>query len=263
MISIGQVCSQASESLASHIASLELQDYSGFTASVAAGHSLILIGEGNNLGLASAELGEKSLLEIDFVGGSLGHRRQFGGGRNQDICRAVGLNRNPDISVGDATAGLGRDAFVMALQGAHVSAHEKNPILISMLTWSLMRAIEVADQDKDQLVLRGALNRLRFLEADSSSELLKQSFDVVYLDPMFPDRDKSAKVKKEMQILHQLLSEDASSDQELFESCWSAANARLVVKRPAKAPMFAQREPHHQIMGKAIRYDVYVKRALI
>lgn len=261
MISIGQISPQASESLASHIAPLKLQNYSDFNTSIESGHNMVLIADGDNLGLASSKLGEKSLLEIDFVGGSLGHRRQFGGGRNQDICRAVGLNRHPDISVGDATAGLGRDAFVMALQGASVSAHEKNPVLMSMLSWSLMRAREMVDKENDQ-ALWAALNRLRFLEVDSSSELVSQNFDVVYLDPMFPDRDKSAKVKKEMQILHQLLSEDEGNEEALFDSCWSAANARLVIKRPAKAPMFAEREPHHQIIGKAIRYDVYVKKAL-
>lgn len=261
MISIGQISSLASEPLVSHIAPLALPNYSEFGASVEDGHSLVLIADGDNLGLAGAELGEKAPLAIDFVGGKLGHRRQFGGGRNQDICRAVGLNRNADISIGDATAGLGRDAFVMALQGATVSAHEKNPVLASMLSWSLAQARGVAGEEKDQ-PLEEALNRLCFLEKDSSSELLPQSFDVIYMDPMFPDRDKSAKVKKEMQILHQLLSEDEGNEETLFDSCWSAASARLVVKRPIKAPMFAQREPHHQIRGKTVRYDVYVKRAL-
>lgn len=261
MISIAQISSGASEPLARHLIRLELPQYSEFSSAVEAGHSLVLMADGNELCLASVVLGEKSPLKIDFRGGKLGHRRHFGGGRNQDICRAVGLHQNQGISVADATAGLGRDAFVMAQQGAKVTARERNPILSTMLAWALKSAQSAANQESDE-DLNAILSRLSISQADSIVELAPQSFDVVYLDPMFPERDKSAKVKKEMQILHQLLAEDGQNDEALFDSCWFAANARLVIKRPIKASFFAERNPHHQILGKSVRYDVYVKQAL-
>ena len=261
MISIGQISTNALQALSSHIRPLSLPVYGSYAEAVEDGCELILLAEGESLGLVSVGLGEKAALQIDFVHGKLGHRRRYGGGRNQDLCRAVGLNRKPDLCVADATAGQGRDAFVMALNGATVSGQEKNPILASMLNWSLGCATTMATEVQDADLI-AALERLSFSKADSAKHLTSQAFEVVYLDPMFPERDKSAKVKKEMQILHLLLSGDASSDEELFESCWSAAEARLVVKRPQKAPALAGRKPHHQILGKTIRYDVYVKKAL-
>lgn len=261
MISIGQISAQASEPLGSHMAPLSLPKYPDFDLAAEAGHSLLLIAKENQLALASADLGEKASLEIDFYGGSLGHRRQFGGGRNQDICRAVGLNKQTGLSICDATAGLGRDAFVMASQGARVLGMERNPVLASMLDWALIRAKLLADQEKDEDLIE-VLDCLEFRQADSGSELRTNDYDVVYLDPMFPTRGKSALVKKEMQILHQLLGESQNCDKSLFAACLSAAESRLVVKRPVKSECFAGQKPNHQIVGKTIRYDVYVNKAL-
>ena len=191
----------------------------------------------------------------------MGHRRAFGAGKKQDICRAVGLNRTNNLSIVDATAGLGRDAFVLACHGAQVTAYEVDAVLSSMLSWSLARAKEFSVEQNDVDLIE-SLKRLHFAQMDSSSDLAASSFDVVYLDPMFPHRDKSAKVKKEMQILQQLLLNTASNPEQLFKSCWQAAKSRLVIKRPSKALPFADQKPTHQIVGKSIRYDVYVKAAL-
>ncbi len=261
MLGIAQISVNASPALIEHLKPLLLPDSPNFNHARSAGFSLALIAEQDNLSLVSTELGEKIRLEIDFFAGKLRHRRHFGGGRNQDLCRAIGLHRNTSLKVGDATAGLGRDAFIMALHGARLSAYEKNPILERMLAWSLQLACQEALACSDVELLE-VLNRMSFHYADSSLRMSDLSFDVVYLDPMFPAREKSAKVKKEMQILHLLLAEDSYDEANLFASCWSAAQSRLVIKRPLKAPFFSGKPPNHQIVGKAIRFDVYVRKAL-
>ena len=53
-------------------------------------------------------------LRVDFVGGSVGHRLRFGGGRGQDLAKAMGLRSGKTPTVIDATAGLGRDSFLLA-----------------------------------------------------------------------------------------------------------------------------------------------------
>jgi 16S rRNA (guanine1516-N2)-methyltransferase len=86
--------------------------------------------------------------------------------------------------------------------------------------------------------------------------------DVVYLDPMFPERQKSALVKKDMRFFHSVVGDDSDADQ-LLQAALLIDCARAVVKRPIKAPLLANVKPSHQILGKSIRYDVYVKRKLV
>jgi 16S rRNA (guanine1516-N2)-methyltransferase len=83
--------------------------------------------------------------------------------------------------------------------------------------------------------------------------------DVVYLDPMFPARSKSAQVKKEMQVFHQLVGTDPDADQ-LLELARACAKKRVVVKRPRIAPELAAARPSYTLTGKSNRYDIYVAR---
>ena len=258
---IGQISSQASASLKAQLTPLSCSTFPNFETAMEFGCDFVLLAEGNRLRLANSELGEKAALEIDFFEGSLRHRRHFGGGRNQDLAKAVGLNRNPKISILDATAGLGRDSFVMALIGATLKANEKNEVLVTLLQWAHLSALEKAQADQDWELVE-VLERMRFRHRDTALDHESDQFDVVYLDPMFPERQKTAKVKKEMQILHQLLCEDQADDESLFAACIAAARSRLVIKRPLRAPAFADRSPQHQVRGKTVRYDLYVKQAL-
>jgi 16S rRNA (guanine1516-N2)-methyltransferase len=81
---------------------------------------------------------------------------------------------------------------------------------------------------------------------------------------MFPARTKTAAVKKEM-ALFQLLLEHSANAQDADELLlWALRQdtARVVVKRPAKAPQLAGIAPSHAISGKSVRYDIYVQRKL-
>lgn len=82
--------------------------------------------------------------------------------------------------------------------------------------------------------------------------------DVVYLDPMFPERRKSAAVKKKFQLLHRLES-PCENDEELLQAALSAHPKRVVVKRPVKGPFLAGVKPSYSLSGKAVRFDVIVR----
>lgn len=152
----------------------------------------------------------------------------------------------------DATAGLGEDSMLLAAAGFCVRMYERDAMLAALLRDALQRAREVPE-------LRDAVGRLDLVEGDSMEGLRGLEFrpDVVFLDPMFPQRKKSAAVKKKLQLLQQL--ESPCKDEAAFVEAALAAHPRkVVIKRPAKGPWLAGIKPSYSLQGKAIRYDVLV-----
>jgi 16S rRNA (guanine1516-N2)-methyltransferase len=191
-------------------------------------------------------------IKVDFVDGAVAHRRKFGGGRGQDIAKAVGLKHGFSPTVLDATAGLGRDAFVLACLGCKVIMMERNPVVAALLEDGLSRAAlhsETADLVEHNLSL---------IHASSLSDMasIKQP-DIVYLDPMYPHKEKSALVKKEMRIFQHLVGEDNDAD-ELLAPAIALAKYRVVVKRPTYAEPLAGKKPSTSISMKKNRFDIYV-----
>lgn len=199
-------------------------------------------------------------LSVDFVTGKAAHRRQFGGGRGQLIAKACGLARGVTPSVVDATAGLGRDAFVLAGLGAQVLLIERVTAIAALLEDGLARALrhsETADIAARMILRHGdAATSLARLVASAGF-----SPQVIHLDPMFPHREKSALVKKEMRLFRELAGDDDDAPR-LLEAALEVATHRVVVKRPRKAPPIVGPTPQHTLEGKTSRYDVYVHRSL-
>lgn len=208
-------------------------------------------------GLALQPLGKKApgAIKVDFGAGAVDHRRKFGGGAGQMIAKAVGVKISRPLTVLDATAGLGKDAFVLATLGCRVQMHERNEIVAELLADGLRRAQESLDCE-----LRAIVERLALVPRDSLTAL-DEPVDVVYLDPMFPDRVKSAGVKKEMAVFHQVVGKDPDADQ-LLPLARAVARYRVVVKRPRKAPFLNDETPSYQLSGKTSRYDIYVNAKL-
>jgi len=204
---------------------------------------------------------EQGVLAIDasFHGSGMDYRREKGGGRSELVAKAVGLKGNKCPTVIDATAGLGVDAFVLASLGCRVTLLERVPAVSALLQDGLARSRLVAAEQDDRL--EAILKRMQLIEGDSVEYLNRLSEvdfpDVIYLDPMFPERRKSAAVKKEMQIFHKLIGSDNDAE-EVFETALMRARDRVVVKRPRIAPALAGRAPSHVIEGKRNRYDVYL-----
>jgi len=193
---------------------------------------------------------------IDFSSGQITHRRLFGGGRGQTIAKAAGLNKTPPPVILDATAGMGKDAFVFASLGAKVILMERSPISAALLSDALQRAI--LDEDISDIIKRMSLiyGDARLLGSDKGVEL-NENPDVIYLDPMFPHRKKSALVKKEMLAFQSLIGDDIDSD-ELLDVCRKLAKKRVVVKRPIKAPYLDNQKPSLSMNMKKHRFDIYL-----
>lgn len=193
-------------------------------------------------------------IHVDFVNGALAHREQFGGGKGQAIAKAIGLKKFDRPTVVDASAGLARDAYVLASLGCQLTLIEQSPVLYCMLSDGIERALM---EDPD-----GAINNFTNLVYASSQLYLEHMDpdskpDVIYFDPMYPERKKSALVKKDMQILHKLIGTN-DDENELLEAALNHAKHRVVVKRPVHAEPLAGRKPTMAISSKKTRYDVYV-----
>jgi 16S rRNA (guanine1516-N2)-methyltransferase len=213
-------------------------------------------------GLALAQITAENVLSIraDFYSPTIGYRRQKGGGRGQMIAKAVGLAAGKLPTVLDATAGLGGDAFVLASLGCKLTMIERVPEVRALLEDGLQVAREWGEVNDHELVC--ILDRMQLIEANAHSyldELKVAEFrpDVVYLDPMFPARTKSAQVKKEMRVFHQLVGTDPDADR-LLERALACARQRVVVKRPRIAPVLADSKPSFTLEGKSNRFDVYL-----
>jgi 16S rRNA (guanine1516-N2)-methyltransferase len=215
-------------------------------AALAAGCDLVL---GHREGALSLwhPGGPETPLFVDFAGGRTGYRVAADRVRHEKLVRAMGSLPENGVVI-DATAGLGRDAAVLAAAGWQVLLLERQPVLHAMLSDGLRRA--------------GALaQRMRLVNADSVDWLTSHpvAAQAVYLDPMFPEREKSAAVKKDLAWLQQLSPiEETAGEALLLEAALTAAGKRVVVKRPLRAPLLPGRKPSHQLAGKTVRFDVYV-----
>lgn len=191
-----------------------------------------------------------SPLVIDFTSGAVAHRRQFGGGRGQALPRAIGLKGGKTPLVVDATAGLGRDAFLLASLGATVVMIERSAQMHALLADALERA---AESDVSEIIARMTL-----LHGDAKDLLADLSPEVVLVDPMHPPRGKSALVKKEMRQIREIVGVDEDAPA-LMKVALASARNRVVLKWPQKANfMEGLPKPSHQITGKSTRYDVFM-----
>ncbi len=195
---------------------------------------------------------------VDFVSARSRYRRRFGGGVRQTLARAVGLKANHRPDVLDATAGWGRDAFVLASLGCRVDMVERHPVVAALLADGLRRAAlepEVAAiVGRMRLHAGDACDYLGELPADATP-------DVVYLDPMYPQQSReSAAVKKDASLLRDLVG-DAPTEPRLLEAALARARERAVVKRPKGAPRLDERSPDAVISSANTRYDVYSTRS--
>jgi len=223
-----------------------------------------------HLSLIDSCLDERAQVIIDFAAGAANHRRRFGGGKSQTLAKSLGLDQKKALAVVDATAGLAGDSFVMACLGANVIMLERNPVLALMIDEALHSASQgVGNEDEE---LQSIVNQMQLIHLDSISWLRQQENDsqeVVYLDPMFPERRKKAAVKKEMQMLQSLLESSwaddnlrAAEEPELLEQARRTSLFRTVVKRPRHAPPLAGQKPGYSLEGKSTRFDIYPKRSI-
>ncbi len=228
----------------------------GFTFSPSSQDEFFLQLTPQHLQLVQSDKQSPGPIYIDFSSGQIAHRRLFGGGRGQTIAKAVAINKTPLPVILDATAGMGKDAFVFASLGAKVILVERSPIAAALLVDALQRAS--LDEEISEIINRMSFiyGDARLLGSDIGAEL-NENPDVIYLDPMFPHRKKSALVKKEMLAFQSLIGDDIDS-KELLNVCRRLAKKRVVVKRPVKAPYLDSQKPSLSMNMKKHRFDIYL-----
>lgn len=214
--------------------------------------SLVLRLDENGLSL----VGDGMMLRADFT--AMLPRLRPGKLQNELLVRAAKLKGAPSPKAFDATAGFGEDSLLLAAAGFDVTLYESDPVIAALLRDALERA-------KTHPELAGIVERMHVHEGDSIDRLRRMAEtepadempDIVYLDPMFPARSKSAAVKKKFQLLH-LLERPCSNQDEILEAALSVHPRKVIVKRPSKGPCLADRKPSYSLAGKAVRYDCIV-----
>ncbi len=227
------------------------------------GSGLALLQQAYHLELRQLDEPKVGAIVVDFTSDALTFRRLHGGGKKEAIAKAIGLKGKNSLHVLDATAGLGRDAFVLASLGCVVDMIERSPVVAALLQDGLDRAS--SDEElgawvpNHMCLFHGAALNLLQSWQDTNPPVARP--DVVYLDPMFPHRKRNAAVKKEMRLFQQLLGPDEDADL-LLAPALALAKSRVVVKRPTGAPFLASKKPQIEMLGKANRFDVYLTQII-
>jgi 16S rRNA (guanine1516-N2)-methyltransferase len=191
-------------------------------------------------------------LRVDFVSGAVAHRLRFGGGRGQSLAKAMGLRTGKTPKIVDATAGLGRDAFLLASLGAQVTMIERSDIMHALLVDGMARAEAEGGEFRD------IIGRMTLLKGDAKDLLADLAGEAVLIDPMHPPRKNSALVKRELRQVREIVGTDDDAA-DLVRVALACARNRVVLKWPAKAdPIDVGRPSSHKILGKSTRYDVFM-----
>jgi 16S rRNA (guanine1516-N2)-methyltransferase len=214
--------------------------------------------EDGRLTLCLPEEPEAGVLYVDFCSAKFNFRRNQPLG-SEAVVKAAGgcVSADSVHHLIDATAGLGEDAFLLAAAGWHVSMIEQSEVVHALLQDGLDRARRHAQDNRDSQLM-AVLDRLKLSECADSAVCMSTlpRAEVVYLDPMFPERLKTARVKKNRYLLQQLHGEEAEG-KSLLPIALRAA-PKVVVKRPRLASFLAGMQPASSRVGKSSRFDIYV-----
>ena len=191
-------------------------------------------------------------LRVDFVMGAVAHRLRFGGGRGQDIAKAMGFRNGNTPTIIDATAGLGRDSFLLASLGAQVTMIERSEKMHMLLEQGMERAFNEGGQ------FREIIERMTLLKGDAKDIIPTLTAEAILIDPMHPERKNSALVKQDLRQVRDIVGSDEDAA-DLVRLTIMHAQKRVVLKWPAKAdPIEGVQKCSHQILGKTTRYDVFM-----
>ena len=225
----------------------------------------------NGLYLTDGEL----TLRVDFC--EMKDRIRQANLERELIVKAVSVKGfDGQLKVLDATAGLGEDSFLLAASGFEVYLYEQDAVIAALLEDALMRATDAGSTDVTDDIRNTAL-RMHFTKGDSilamgelaaarsvglqeeAGQNRERIFDVIYLDPMFPERRKSAAVKKKFQLLQQL-ERPEMREEELLKAAVSLYPRKVVIKRPVKGPFLCGIKPEYSVKGNSVRYDIVIPR---
>ena len=192
------------------------------------------------------------MLKCSFIEGPILHRLKYGKGRGQNLAKAVGMKFNKNRNIIDATAGLGYDSFILASLGAKVTLIERSQKIHELLQNGIDEGISFGGE------IEKIINRMELLFGDSKDILPKLTPEVIMIDTMYKDRKKTALVKNNMRLVREIVGPD-SDYIELLKVALNCAKNRVVLKQPRYAePIKEITKCSHQILGKTIRYDIFM-----
>ena len=192
------------------------------------------------------------MLKCSFIEGPILHRLKYGKGRGQNLAKAVGMKFNKNRNIIDATAGLGYDSFILASIGAKVTLIERSQKMYELLQNGIDEGISFGGE------IEKIINRMELVFGDSKDILPKLTPEVIMIDTMYKDRKKTALVKNNMRLVRDIVGPD-SDYIDLLKVALNCATNRVVLKQPKYAePIKEIRKCSHQILGKTIRYDVFM-----
>ena len=192
------------------------------------------------------------MLKCSFIEGPILHRLKYGKGRGQNLAKAVGMKFNKNRNIIDATAGLGYDSFILASLGAKVTLIERSQKMHTLLQNGIDEGKSFGGE------IEKIVNRMELLFGDSKDILPKLTPEVIMIDTMYKERKKTALVKNNMRLVREIVGPD-SDYIELLKVALNCAKNRVVLKQPRYAePIKEIRKCSHQILGKTIRYDIFM-----
>ena len=192
------------------------------------------------------------MLKCSFIEGPILHRLKYGKGRGQNLAKAVGMKSNKNRNIVDATAGLGYDSFILASLGAKITLIERSEKMYDILQNGINEGILFGGE------IQRIINRMELLFGDSKDILPKLSPEVIMIDTMYKERKKTALVKNNMRLVRDIVGPDPDYI-ELLEVALNCAKNRVVLKQPRYAePIKDIKKCSHQIIGKTIRYDIFM-----
>ena len=188
-------------------------------------------------------------LRIDFTNPRFLERLRHAGKKTELVARAV--RAGGGLRVLDCTAGLAKDAFVLAFLGCEVTLVERSRVISILLRDGLKRAKQVPE-------LNLTVNRINLISGNSQSLMAEAGMrnDVIYLDPMFPEKRGVAAVRGPMQLLQRFVGKDEDA-RELLSLALSSGCKRVVVKRPLNSGEIILDAPAHVFKNKNICFEVY------
>ncbi len=161
--------------------------------------------------------------------------------------RAIG---NKVTTILDGTAGLGSDTLLLARMGYQVTAMERLPVFAALISDGVERINAAGTSLSIECY---------FADTRSVSKYFDERFDVVYLDPMFPEgRKSSVKVARPLTVLREFCKDDDSDTEELVATAFRWARKRVVVKRPNFAEPLIPERLSMSMRGNLVRYDIYL-----
>jgi 16S rRNA (guanine1516-N2)-methyltransferase len=192
---------------------------------------------------------EKGSLYFDLKKELSSHRQKNYSLKEEPLAKSLAIKKSDSNKmIWDATAGTGKDLmlikhFVLGTNTKMI-AFERNPLIYLLLFNGLFHA---------------GITEVKLIYADSLDVFAKKAEvakpDIIYYDPMYPEKKKSALPRKEMQIFKELIGPDLDT-QNFLQHFRAIAKDRVVVKRSLMAEMIAP-DATASYKGKSTRYDMY------